>query len=117
MFVSCDVFSVLQTTLSKQRGGEEKEGLGSACHKAAGCAGEQAPIAGCRELKVALAGNEVAKWIPYNERNLLSSLREVNHLVLLLVFSDGWLHLPFAVSNTWKIAPKDTQSFGVQRGP
>lgn len=39
--------SVLQTTLSKQQAREEKEG--GICHKAAGHAGKQVPIAGWRE--------------------------------------------------------------------
>lgn len=39
--------SVLQTTLSKQQAREEKEG--AICHKAAGHAGKQVPIAGWRE--------------------------------------------------------------------
>jgi len=47
MLESCDVFSVLQTTLSKQQGREEKEGR--ICRKAAACAGQPVPVAGWRE--------------------------------------------------------------------
>lgn len=91
--MSCDVFSVLQATISKQQSREENGGLGSICPRAASCAGEEVPVAGWREEKNSIAGNEAAKWIPCNEMALLSVPGEVNHLVVLLVFSDSWLHL------------------------
>lgn len=45
--MSCDVLSVLQTTLQRQQSREEEKG--STCHKAAGWAGERVPGAGWSE--------------------------------------------------------------------